>query len=261
MIFGCNRIDRKNLEIIEGIQLGTTYKMYKKQLDSLGIQTKSFYTKSIFTDIDEIEYNQIGAHISDIFNLSDFRNSHTNHYAILYPTTLTGTDNVIGLNVIIGHTGSSLLLKDGLYDLTKEYGKSAFNQNISTSLLEQIKNMLSSKYGEPKLEGYESKYNNFYAIQGKEIKEFIGDENRKGKRTEWETENLKIELFEGLSSVDAKYSQNGYEMVIQPGGKENDLVTGFDWEKGERPCVTYVYIKYDLKSETIKTLGLNDKKL
>lgn len=260
-VLGCNRIDKKNLEVIEGIQLGTTYKMYQKQIDSLGIQTMSFYTKSMFTDIDEIEYNQIRANISDIFNLSEFRNSHTNHYAILYPTTLTGTDNVIGLNVILGHTGNSLLLSNGLYDLTKEYGKSAFNQNISTTLLDQIKSMLTSKYGEPTLEGFESEYNDFYAIQGKEIKEYIGDENRKGKVTEWETDNLEIELFEGLASVDAKYSQNGYEMVIQPSGKENDLVTGFDWEKGERPCVTYVYIKYDLKSEAIKKLGLNDKKL
>jgi hypothetical protein len=93
--------------------------------------------------------------------------------------------------------------------------------------------MLSSKYGEPTLEGYESKYNDFYVIQGEEIKRYIGDENRKGKVTIWETDNLEIELFEGLASVDALYSKYGYEMVIQLSGKENDLVTGFDWEKGK----------------------------
>lgn len=261
MIFGCNRIDKKDLEVIEGIQLGTSYKIYKKQLDSLGIKTKSFYTKSMFSDINEIEHNQIQANTSDIFNLSDFRNSQTNHYSILYPVTLTGTDNVIGLNVIIGHTGSSLLISNGVYDLTKEYSKNAFNQNISTGLLDQIKNMLTSKYGKPTLDSYKSMYNDFYAVQGKEIKEFIGNENRKGSVTKWETEYFEIELFEGLSSVDAKYSKDGYRMVIQPSGKENNLVTDFDWDKGERPCVTYVYIKYDLKSEVIKKLNLNDKKI
>lgn len=260
-VLSCNRIEKKNLEVIEGIQLGTTYKMYLKQIDSLGIQTKSFYTKSMFTNIDEIENNQIRVNISDIFNLSDFRNSQTNHYAILNPTTLAGTDNTIELNVILGHTGSSVLISDRLYDLTKEYGKSAFNQNISISFLDQIKNMLTSKYGEPSLEGYKSEYNGFYAVKGKGFKEYIGDKNRKGKVTEWETDNLKIELFEGLQSVNAKYSKNGYTMVIQPSGKENNVVTDFDWGKGERPCVTYVFIKYSLKSETIKKLGLNDKKL
>lgn len=255
-VLGCNRIDKKNLEVIEGIQLGTTYKVYQKQIDSLGISAMSFYTKSFFFGGQGLENNQIRAHISDVVNLSDYRNSNIgiNHYGILYPITLAGTDNVIGLNAILGHTGMVL----GTPEHDK---KKSFNQNVASSYIDEIKRMLKSKYGEPTLEEYESKYNDFYALEGNGINEYIGDENRKGKVTKWETEYLKIELFEGLPSVDSKFSDRNYRMVIQPSGKENEIVTDFNWDDGERPCVTYAYIKYELKSEAIKKLGLNDKKL
>lgn len=261
MFIGCNGIDKKKLEVIDGIQLGTSQNIYQKQLDSIGIEIKSFYTKSLFTDLNDIQNHQINVYISDIFDLSDFRTSQVNHYAILHPISYTGTDNVIGLNVIIGHTGNSILINNEIYDLTKENGKSAFNQNIPINMLNRVKKMLISKYGEPKWEGSESEYNDFLVVQGKEINEFTGDQNRKGKITKWETENIKIELFEGLPSVDAIYTPEGYEMIVQPPGKENNIIKDFDVSKGESPCVTYVFIKYKLKKETAEELGLVNTKL
>ena len=260
ILFSCNNIDKKNFEVIEGIELGTNFKKYQEQLDSIGIQTKSFYTKSVFLDLNEVEYNEIKGDISEIFNLSDFKNRQTNHYAILYPTTLAGTDNVTGINVIIGHTSNSIYLgKTGYVDLTKRYGKNLFNQNISKDLLDQIKVMLTSKYGEPSLDAFESIDNSFFVLQGYQIKEFIGEEKRKGKLTRWETEYLEIELFEGLASIDAVYSKNVYNITTPLIGEPTALVIDFD--KGERPCVTYVYIKYSLKQETINKLKLDEKKI
>ena len=261
-ILGCNQIDKKNLEVIEGIQLGTSYKIYKQQLDSLDIPSKSFFTKSIFADIGEVKFNQLDARYSDVFNLTEFRDNYTDHYSIICPVVLIGTDNVYRIDVLIGHTGPSTLINNGrLYNLTNEYKKSAFNQNISESLLFEIEKMLTSKYGKPISKGVESKYNKFYIFEGQEKKEFIGDNKRKGKVTEWETEYLIIKLFEGLPSSDAIYSNSGYHDIIQPRGKENEIVTDIDPYKGQSSCITYVYIQYELKLETINKLSLNDKKL
>ena len=254
-VLGCNGIDKKNLEVIEGIQLGTTNKVYQKQIDSLGINEMSFYTKSIFLGGQSLENNRIRGYISDIVNLSDYGNSSigVNHYGILCPINLIATDNVIGLSAILGHTATVLGVP--------EYEIKSFNQNVASSYIDEIKRMLKSKYGEPTLDGYESKYNDFYVLEGNGINEYRGDESRKGKVTKWETEYLKIELFEGLPSINAKYSDRNYSIVIQPTGKENDIVTDFNQDYGESPCVTYAYIKYKLKFEAIEKLGLDNKKL
>jgi len=263
MIFGCDNIDKKKLEVIEGVQLGTTYKVYENQLNSLGIQTKLFYSKSSIENIDQLEYNQIRMYVSDIFNLSDYRANDTKHYTILYPTTASGTDNVIGLSAIVGHTGFPYTINPDVFSVLKKSGIDLFNQNVSSLFLDEIKKMLNSKYGKPSLDGYESENNNFYVVEGRDVKNFIGNKKRKGRVTAWETEYLKIKLFEGLPSVDAVYKKDGYTMVSQPEGKEEEaLVTNFyNYNKGQRPCYTYVYIKYELKPNVIKKLKLNIKKI
>lgn len=261
LFFSCNKIDKKELEVIEGIRLGTTFQDYQSQLDSLNIEMESFYTQSIFFEAERLQSDEIREYVSDIFNLSQYGDSETKHYAILVPATLTGTDNVIGLNVIIGHTRNALLFQNDSYDITSGNGISSFNQNISGSLLKKIKEMFISKYGNPVLKGSGSKYNEFYVIEGKDFKKYKGDNNWNGKITEWETDHLQIKLFEGLPSVDAKYSRNGYEIVVQPSGKEDEIISEFNSKNGEEQCFTYAYIKYDLKTPTVQKLHLNEKQL
>lgn len=257
-LISCQKIDENQLKIIDGIQLGTTYPIYKNNLDSLGIWSETFYTMSLFStdDLDEVKSNQITAYISDIFDLSDYKNNNTNHYAILYPVKVAGTDNIIELNALIGHTSNALMVGSGtVYDLTKEFNIKTFNQNIATSLLKEIKDMLTLKYGAPHLNSYESTNNYFYIIENNRIAKYYGHKDWKGRVTKWETEFLSIELFEGLSSVNAKYSPNGYLAAYWPGEKK--VISEFNKEKGESPCVTYVYIKYEIKPDIIKKLGLD----
>ena len=170
-------------------------------------------------------------------------------------------DTVTGLNIIIGHTfGTTLITDSRMYNLEKEFQTKSFNQNIPEDLVNDIKKLLISKYGNPILDDYKSEYNDFYVIQGKEIKSYVGDSKIQCKVTKWETENLDIALYTGIPSSDAKFTKDGFSYVIQPSGKEHEIAE-IDISNGEKQCKSYVYLKYELKSETIKKLKLNDKKL
>lgn len=257
----CNSVDKKNIQIIEGIQLGTNFNQYERQIDSIGIESKQFFTKLFIDRVNEIASNSINVHVSDMFNLSNFR-YNTNHYAILYPTTRSGTDNVIGLTAILGHTTNSMMLtSSGFINLTKEYNIENFNQNISTDLVVEIKKMISSKYGQPSLDRVKSEYNTFYVLERNTIKEYSGDGEIKGAKTTWENDFLEIELFEGVPSYTAVINKNGYQVSEPFFNSQMPKILIPDLSKGEKQCVSYAYIKYELKPEIIEKLKLNDKKL
>lgn len=252
-LLGCSTIDKKELEVIEGIQLGITSQSYKKQLESLDIESIPFYTKSDFNSINEMEENQIKVPISDVINISEFRNSKTglNHCAIVYPILLTGTDNVVGLNAVIGHTENP--------NGTPEYDKQqSFNQNVAIDYVHELKRMLESKYGQPTMDDVESKYNTFSVIEGKEVNEYYGDDFLKGKITYWETEYLEIELFQGLESP-VIYKDYRYITL----SKTTLLIMRHDPDINypRNSCIRYPRISYKLKSSAIEKLKLNEKKI
>ena len=260
IVVSCNNVDKKDITVIENIQLGTNYTNFQRQLDSLGIKSKTFFSKTFFYEISEINNNKITFHTSEIFNLEPYK-KETNIYSLIYPIKMTGTDNIIGLSVIIGHTYDTKLFTNGeLYNLAKEYKTQSFNQNIPEDLVKEIKLLLVSKYGSPILDDYKSENNSFFVLEGSEFKSYVGDAKIQCKLTTWETENLNIELYSGIPSSSATFTKDGFTYVIQPLGKENDVAL-VDFSKGEKQCKSYVYINYQLKSETIKRLKLNEKKL
>lgn len=257
-LYGCDSIDNAKLEIIEGIKLGCSRSDYKRQIDSLNLKHMSFFSKTWYYNFDEIEKGRTTP-ISDIFNLSEFKNGPINHYAILVPENQPSTDNITGLVAVIGHTDNAMLVNNGFFNLTTEYGKNAFNQNISVELVSKIKEMLMTKYGKPTYNSMQSDFFDIYILEGDEINVYGGIENRTGKMTIWETEYMEIKLFEGLPSVDSKYYEKKYQMVIQHAYESNNPIKHF--ENGEYPCVTFVYIKYQLKDELVEKLKLNQKKI
>ena len=257
-IIGCDRIDETKLEVIEGIKLGCSRSDYKRQLDSLNLKHMSFFSQTWYYSFDEIEKAK-STPISDIFNLNEFKNGPINHYAILVPSVLSSTDNFASLVAVMGHTDNAMLVNNGFFNLTTEYGKSAFNQNLTVDLVSKIKEILITQYGEPTDNSLESNYFDIYILEGEEMNVYGGIENRTGKMTIWETEYMEIKLFEGLPSVDSKYFEKKYQMVIQPTYEANNPINHF--ENGESPCVSFVYIKYELKDEIIKKLKLNEKKI
>lgn len=261
ILTSCNSFDKKNIEIIEGIQLGTTFSQYKKQCDSIGIQRKQFFTKLFINNEDDIEKNILNVPVSDIFDLSNFK-KYNNHYAILYPTTMTGTDNVVGMSAIIGHTANSAMLtSSGMRDLTKEYDIKNFNQNISSALRDEIKKMLISKYGQPITDKYKSEYNSFFVLINGEIEEFKGVNEIQGELTTWENEYIKIDMFEGVPSFTAVINDNGYQLSEPLFSSQEHKILIPNISKNEKNCVTYVYITYSLKNDIIEKLKLNEKKI
>ena len=90
---------------------------------------------------------------------------------------------------------------------------------------------------------------------------FRGDEKLKGAITMWENEYLEVTLFEGLPSCTAVLGKYGY-IASAPFASSAPLeILIPDIKNGEKPCVSFAYINYQLKEEVIEKLKLNDKKL
>lgn len=261
MLYACNTIDKAQISVIEDIQLGKSYNDFPKQLDSLGLKSKTFFTQTFFTEINAVRESKINLYYSDIFNFNQFRNKNSDIYALIYPTTLTGTNNVIGLNILLGHTFAPSLITDGqIYNLEKEYNIKSFNQNVPVNLLNSIEKLLNTKYGAPTLKNYKSEYNDVIIIEGSEIKSYIGDKKSQSSVTKWETEYLEIELYSGVPSNSVKLTKDGYEYTFQPSSKAQDPVE-INFEANEQQCNRYAFIKYSLKSAAIKKLNINQKKV
>jgi hypothetical protein len=258
ILHSCNEIDKKELTVIEDIVLGSDYKFFTNQLDSLNIKNMIFYSESYFSGYEEIPNYQFKAYLTELFDLAKFGNQDLHHLGLFYPITLEGNNNVIGLNVIIGHTEPAFIINKtyGITNLSQEYNIFRFSQTITYSMLFEIKLMLISKYGQPKYENSNASDFISYYIKGKQIEEFTGDEKTTGTLCKWETEHLVIELFEGLPSRNVKFTPDGYIVV-----KDRKMLLPEDLKEGESFCQSYVCITYKIKSETLEKLKLDVSKL
>lgn len=254
----CNLPEPKDLTVIDGLQLGTTLDKFYTTLDSLKIQKREFYTKVVFSDIGELNSNKITGYVTTIFNSNKYSSASTQHYGLYWPAINTGTQNVIGLQVLLSHTDNAAIInKEGIVHLTRENHIPAISQEISYNLDFDIPNMLSKKYGKP----FEKKRYipaNFYVLEGSQIKEYAGDSTNKGDLTIWKTKYFDIKYFEGLLSRKRTFNNktNSYMYYFQ-----NDAADHVDLENGEEPCYAYCYISYVLNKETIKKLSLDKPKL
>ncbi len=251
LINGCTNNNIKKYDVIENIKLGTTNREYQKQLDSLEIKRIPFFSKQILKNLNELRNFQYSAYVTEIFRFEG-ESSKQRHYGILNPVFLEGTNRIIGLDVIIGHIEDAVFFEDNkITNLTLEYGKSFFNQNISNVVLNKIRDMYTTKYGKP-LSNLKYEQNNYYIIEGKEMKEFVDNKNKKAQKLKWETEFLTIELFEGFPSTTSVFNNGRYFTKTQSNksNSENYLET----------CVSYTCIKYRLKyNEIVKLKKISNK--
>lgn len=259
LLSSCSNIDKKEITIVDDIVLGLRKKDMFTQIDSLGLIKNTYLTKSFFSNIDEIEDNMITTYETHVFDLSKYQ-LETSHIGLFYPITAsTSNDNIIGVNILFGHTNSPTLISpDGLFNLEKESGKKSFFQDIPFDLLQEIRYELKSKYGEPIVKSKKAKENEFYVIEKSLIKEFIGGESEieTGAITEWKTKYLDIKLFEGLYSNRSTFTNKGYSYSFNTDGKIKVRLLG----DNESPCVSYVYLQYKLNKETVEKLKLNEAK-
>ena len=111
-ITACNRIDPKDITVIDGARLGLDLHAFYAQLDSLMVPQESFYTKTMTRDLSEVLSSQIKFYRTDLFNTSKYSSSLTNHYGTYYPMTIEGTKNVVGVNILLVHADNALVFTD-----------------------------------------------------------------------------------------------------------------------------------------------------
>lgn len=258
-VVSCNNITKEKLTIIDNFVLGQSTVSISKQMDSLSIQHKRFCTKMVLSENELFDNNNfINMYYTNTFNLSNYRGRFNENLGLLFPITLTGTQNTMGLIVLLGHTAQHWFLGTSKnYENT--YAEKSFYQDINADLIEDIKNLYISKYGQP-TDTFSLPAHKFHFIKGNQILE-DGDIDRKGLYIKWETEYYTITFFNGLPSYDSKF--NTYEKSYQDqfylgGSRFPKQVNRF---KNEVKCYSYCYIKYELNAKAIKALKLDKKNI
>jgi hypothetical protein len=59
LLSSCTNFDKKNITIIENVVLGKPTKEMGFQFDSLGLNKSTYFTQSLFKDLDDIDENII----------------------------------------------------------------------------------------------------------------------------------------------------------------------------------------------------------
>ncbi len=198
--FSCDELPNEEITVIDNITLGQTTPNLYKQMDSLSIPHTGFLKNISINNINDILDEKSYTHLyySDIFNFSDESSTYNEHYGLLWPITLTGTDNVIGLIVLLGHTRKPILegeAKDYASSISKKY----FQQDVNKNVIEKIEKLYISKYGKPTYET-ESELNPIYTIENNGINHYLNDKGI-GKEIIWKTKYMDIKLFTGVRQL------------------------------------------------------------
>jgi hypothetical protein len=261
-LISCDKqVPTEKLTIIDNFVLGQSSINLSKQMDSLFINRKRFFTKQILSKFDDLldDNNFINMYSTNTFNLSNYRSSSNEHVGLLYPITLTGTKNVTGMTILLTHTSKPWFFGD-----TKKFESSVddklIKQEVNKDLIDEIKNMYISKYGQPIIK-FKSTTNAFYIIEGSQIKNYSGNPDREGEMLTWETDYYTVRFFTGLPSYESLYQANKrtYKDIMNLGGP-NYIMTA-DPLKDEAQSFSYPYIEYELNSKAIKEFKLNNKNL
>jgi hypothetical protein len=251
-----SEIPKEKLTTIDNFVLGQSSANLSKQMDSLSIFHKRFLTKEIIREYKELQddNNYLNMYYTNTFDLSDYRSRYHENVSLLYPMTLAGTKNIIGIIVIFGHTTHPLLLGD-VKPLDVIYSEKVFKQDINARMIEDIKNLYISKYGPPS-DTFSILSHRFYYIQGNQIIT-TGDPDRKGLDITWKTEYYTITFFTGLPSYDSRYlsSDRTYQDVLTIGSK---MILPVNYLKNEVQDFSYCYIEYHLNDKAIKELKLDN---
>ena len=258
VLASCNQISSKDITVIEGVRLGTTIDELYSQFDSLKIPAKIFFTKIIFSASDDIGQNKFKNYVTDLFNSSNYGSQFVQHYGLYYPTTMSGTKNVVSLAILLIHTSPSIAISNrGITHLTKETNIPGIGQDISYSQADDIAIMLSNKYGKPS-DTLKSEYLKFYVIKGTQIIDYHSDSSNIGELLIWKTKYVDVKYFKGISSPTNTFDSKAHSYTTY---FDNSPFRKIDYDRGERPCRSYSYISYELNDEAIKKLELDKAKL
>ncbi len=158
----CNSVDKKDLTIIDNLQLGESISGYDSLRSNLNIETKDFYTKNILTEEDDPQSNTVSFPVTENFNFSQYRSSTNklSHFGLLHPVVLSGTDNIVSLIVLLAHTEIPTLNTMDYYKRLPE-NLLTIKQLVASDIIKQVEDMYTSKYGKPTTSSSSSLFLNF----------------------------------------------------------------------------------------------------
>ncbi len=201
ILISCNKFPKEKITIIENLSLGVSKDTLYNQIKSKNIPLERFTKSYIIIDKSQLieENHFISMYNTDLFN--SFANQSQEHVGLLYPILLSGTDNIFGMVVLLGHTKKPILIGNmKVYDYLNILR--CVKQIVNEKLIEQIKEMYTSKYGISKEST--STLNYVYQINDGKIEQKLINE-KEAKTISLENEYMTITFFTGLKN----YS-NGY---------------------------------------------------
>jgi hypothetical protein len=247
----CNNIPKEKITIIENLTLGVSSDSLNNEMKSKSISIDRFTTEYLIIDRKQLvdESNFINANYTNLFNTVSDQSQE--HIGLLFPRSLSGTNNIIGMTVLLGHTKTPLFLGEAKqYDYMNR--SKCVKQSINEKLITQIKEMYISKYGTPKSE-ITSESNSVYSINNGKFESKISNEIN-AKTITWETEFLTIKFFTGLKNYNkgCYYKpRDKFYLDVEFTGVPTDYSNKMD-------CYSYAYIEYSLKDKTIEELKLKN---
>lgn len=258
-----SNISPDKITVIDDLVLGKSKNDFTKQIDSLGFSSTPFYTKNFFYKLSDVidKTNTISQYYTKTFNFPEYQNPPFEHIGLFRATLAPNSENVVELNIILGHTAKPYFLGEaGLY-LFDKLDKKSFSQNVNLKVLDEIEKLYTAKYGKPS-QTSRNPSNSFFVIGGNQF--VVRNENspRTGFKLTWETEYMTITFFKGITSVESLYNER-YKKYIDKeilfsSVTENETLYPNPIQN-EIGCNSYPYISYRLKETTITRLKLNKK--
>jgi len=106
VLISCRKIDKKDLKVIDNIQLGLSYDSFIKQLDSLGIKKspcfRSMTSLNIIEDTDIISGKACLIYYTENLNYGFYHGRENLHIGVLYPSYFSNNQSVFQLTVLLG---------------------------------------------------------------------------------------------------------------------------------------------------------------
>jgi hypothetical protein len=256
ILFSCNNIETKDLLIIDNVQLGQNVKDFYISIDKLGIKNEPFFTKYFYTE-DELKNSTLSQfYYSEVFNLTRSKELQE-HYGLYYLTTAGGTENVIGLTLLLGHTTNPKLLSNnyGMIDITDTYKKRGFYQEVYETLIQEYISMFMTKYGEP-MSDVTTDPNNFYVTENNNVEKYRTPKSDNGRYILWETDEMTIGFFTGIKSSRTEYHRQ-FKSYMYSMDQSSVKIPNQSYEQ----CYSFPYITYQLKRAVVEKLKLDKPKI
>ncbi len=265
-IVSCKSIDKNELKTINDIQLGISLKEYSSLLETLNIKQKSFLTGIHFPNYDLNSHSK-SFHYTTNFDFSNYKGKNTSHLGLLYPEVIAGTENIMGLFVLLVHTDNPRFILHRYSEPQNIGGKyTSISQHVAIDVLDEIEDMYTRKYGKPIDTITESIFITYKEISSTEIKSYRPpDIEGVYQELIWETKYLRISFFKGMfvnqEKFDTETNRYAYNIGLDLEGKPEVQEIKVDYKNGETFCNSYPFIKYELKQDAIDKLKLDNIKI